>query len=129
MTNEIKNRIINLRKQGYGYKKIAKEIGETIGVVRYLCSSLENESTNDRCLGCGVPIRSIKGKKKKQFCSDKCRWNYWNKRKKEENKRAYREVICKFCGRTFMTYGNHQRSFCSIECYKDSRKKVNHHDF
>lgn len=36
------------------------------------------------CLNCGIEIRSIKGKKKKRFCSDRCRWDWWNNHIKEE---------------------------------------------
>ena len=36
------------------------------------------------CLKCGIEIRSIKGKKKKRFCSDRCRWDWWNNHIKEE---------------------------------------------
>jgi len=31
-----------------------------------------------KCIKCGVVIVSIKGKKKKRFCSDRCRWDWWN---------------------------------------------------
>jgi len=39
---------------------------------------------NGTCLKCGVEIKSIKGKKKKRFCSDRCRWDWWNNHIKEE---------------------------------------------
>lgn len=122
MTDEIKNKIIALRKEGYGYKKIAKETGETIGVVRHLCVALEHKETTE-CLQCGLPIKSPNGRKQKRFCSDRCRWNYWNKRKKLENRKTFHEVVCKQCGKTFMAYGNARRSFCSQECYQKSRHK------
>jgi endogenous inhibitor of DNA gyrase (YacG/DUF329 family) len=42
-----------------------------------------------KCIKCGVVIVSIKGKKKKRFCSDRCRWDWWNnhiKQMKQESK-------------------------------------------
>jgi endogenous inhibitor of DNA gyrase (YacG/DUF329 family) len=47
----------------------------------------ENNNQNDligTCLKCGVEIKSIKGTKKKRFCSDRCRWDWWNNHIKEE---------------------------------------------
>ena len=42
MTNEEKTKIINLRKEGNGYKKIAKEVpGVSIGSIRFICNELE----------------------------------------------------------------------------------------
>lgn len=47
----------------------------------------EHNNQNDllgTCLKCGIEIKSIKGKKKKRFCSDRCRWDWWNNHIKEE---------------------------------------------
>jgi endogenous inhibitor of DNA gyrase (YacG/DUF329 family) len=44
------------------------------------------------CLKCGIEIRSIKGKKKKRFCSDRCRWDWWNNHIKEEKLKSQLEA-------------------------------------
>lgn len=123
MTDETKNLIIRLRNEGCGYKKIAKETGESVGVVRHFCNLIDSNPTEKYCPNCGATISFIKGGKQKKFCSDHCRWSYWNKHKKVENRKCYHEEICKNCGKTFMTYGNRHRFFCSMNCYKESRKQ------
>lgn len=120
MNSDIKKKIVALRKKGYGYKKIAKEIGESVGVVRHLCVSIDNEPQKSNCLNCGLPIKSITGKKEKKFCCDKCRYEWWNKKHKEERK-IYAVLTCKFCGKEFNVYYNEKRVYCSHECYVKDR--------
>lgn len=83
MVNDNKLKIIELREKGYGYKKIAKELGISVGSVRHACEQAEANITKEHCLYCGKEMTSIPGKKRKRFCSDKCRYDYWNKQKKE----------------------------------------------
>ncbi|HOQ79186.1 MAG TPA: hypothetical protein PLW94_03055 [Candidatus Absconditabacterales bacterium] len=75
MTNINKDKVIELRKQGYSYKEISRELSITILDVRNICSELVLVGN---CKNCDKEIRSTKGKKIKQFCSDECRWNWWN---------------------------------------------------
>jgi endogenous inhibitor of DNA gyrase (YacG/DUF329 family) len=44
------------------------------------------------CLKCGIEIKSIKGKKKRRFCSDRCRWDWWNNHIKEEKQKSRLEA-------------------------------------
>jgi len=84
--NDKNKRINELRDLGYGYKKIAKELSITPSAVRHACSKLEEESLlKGHCKNCGIEMLSIRGKKKKTFCSDKCRWQWWNKQRKGSN--------------------------------------------
>ena len=118
MNNDLNIKINDLRQIGYGYKKIAKELSMTISAVRYVCSKLSDEDLLDgSCENCGLKIKSIKGKKKKRFCSDKCRWMWWNKHHNEVNKKAYYTQQCKYCGKEFSSYGNSKRIYCSHDCY------------
>lgn len=57
------------------------------------------------------------GAKKKSFCSDRCRYIWWNH---SRNKRPYR-LVCQHCGRDFISFGNQNRKFCGRECYLLSR--------
>jgi Mn-dependent DtxR family transcriptional regulator len=85
MIDEMKSKIYELRKLGYGYKKIAKELSLTPSAVRHVCNKMsEEELLNGRCENCGIKIKSIKGKKKKRFCSDQCRWDWWNNYNKKK---------------------------------------------
>jgi hypothetical protein len=90
MKAEIKTRIKQLRNEGYGYKRIAKTLDLTLSVVRYACNKLnEEELLGGSCEQCHVKLKSIKGRKEKRFCSDKCRWKWWNQHHDELKKRAY----------------------------------------
>ena len=64
MTENEKNKIIELRKQGYGYQKIANEVGMSVNSIRNFCSKV---SLTNACKNCGKKISSILGKKKKEF--------------------------------------------------------------
>lgn len=87
MNDDLKNKINELKKQGYGYKKIAQELGITLSKVRYAYSKInEDYLLYGTCKNCGLRIKSVKGKKKKNYCSDKCRWKWWNKYRSEVNK-------------------------------------------
>ena len=131
MKAEIRNQLKQMRKDGYGYKRIAKELGLTLSVVRYACSKMSEEDLlESRCEKCGLEIKSIKGKKKKRFCSDKCRWQWWSKHQKEINKKAFYTHQCKYCKKEFTVYGNNKRVYCSHDCYIKFKlqKGANHHE-
>ncbi len=84
--NDINKKINELRELGYGYKKIANELNVSISVVRYACSKQPgDDELTGYCEHCGAEMKFVKGKKKKRFCSDRCRWEWWNeyRRKKE----------------------------------------------
>ena len=84
MTLEEKNKIYQLKKEGYGYKKIANELGLSVSSVQsFLKRNPMDIDLLGTCKRCGMTIQSIKGKKRKQFCSDRCRWDWWNSHIKE----------------------------------------------
>ncbi len=85
--SDVKKQILELRKQGYGYKRIASELNVAISTIRYIClNGNKEEGKKGTCLNCGKAITSIPHKKEKKFCSDRCRWDYWNTKKSEERK-------------------------------------------
>ena len=77
MTTEEKKEIIKLYDNGIGYKKIASIVGVSIGSIRNVLSDRE-----ERCPVCGKKLTFISGKKKKRFCCDACRYQFWNEKKK-----------------------------------------------
>ena len=130
MIGNEKTRIVELRQLGYGYKRIAKELSISISAVRYASSkSSDVDLLIGNCENCGLTIKSILGKKKKRFCSDQCRWLWWNKHQKEVTKKAYYTHQCKCCNKESTAYGNNKRVFCSHECYIKfkAQKGANHH--
>lgn len=84
--NKLNKEIIELRRKGYGYKRIAKKLNMTISAVRYSITKIEDEDLIGICKNCSSETRSIRGKKKKTFCSDKCRWDWWNNKRLSSNR-------------------------------------------
>ena len=75
---KVEEEIIQLRQEGYGYKRIARMLNITIDDVKRTCNENDAARLSGQCKQCHTSITSIKGKKRKQFCSDRCRWDYWN---------------------------------------------------
>lgn len=127
MTLEEKNKIYQLKKEGYGYKKIANELGLSASSVQsFLKRNPMDLDLLGTCKRCGMTIQSIKGKKRKQFCSDRCRWDWWNSHIKEVNKKAFYTLTCKHCGKEFTAYGNQKRVYCCHDCYVKDKKVTSH---
>lgn len=71
----IKNKIISLRKDGYGYGKIAELLNISKSQVSSFCRGnkidISTESKTSYCIFCGLPIVSQPHHKQRKFCSDK----------------------------------------------------------
>lgn len=127
MTLEEKSKIYQLKKEGYGYKKIASELGISVSSVQsFLKRNPVDIDLLGTCKRCGMTIQSIKGKKRKQFCCDRCRWDWWNSHIKEVNKKAFYTLTCKHCGKEFTVYGNQKRVYCCHDCYIKDKKVTSH---
>ena len=115
-----------LREKGYGYKRIASELNLSVNTVKSYCRRHPVpavESNDDSvCLNCGKPIEQIPQRKKKKFCSDKCRYSWWNKQ--QTNIKGKTVSSCLFCGREFYSYRSKKQKFCSRECYHKFRGGV-----
>ena len=127
MTLEEKSKIYQLKKEGFGYKKIASELGISVSSVQsFLKRNPVDIDLLGTCKRCGMTIQSIKGKKRKQFCCDRCRWDWWNSHIKEVNKKAFYTLTCKHCGKEFTAYGNQKRVYCCHDCYIKDKKVTSH---
>ncbi len=78
----IKREVTRLKKAGYGFVKIANTLSISVKDVRAICKEIDVELLNGNCKNCNANITSVKGKKIKQFCSNRCRWDYWNNKQK-----------------------------------------------
>ena len=75
----------------------------------------------DKCEFCGIPIFHIEGKRKKKFCSDKCRMSWWYRNRNNDNGESVYCFICEYCGTKFSVYGNKHRKYCSQDCFHKAR--------
>ena len=126
MTSEQKLQIEEYRKNGIGYKQIAKNIGISVNSVKTycrrnnLCSEDLQKKDTVREL-CGKSIVQTKGRKRKRFCSDSCRNKWWNTHLDQVKRKANYEFVCPVCEKVFTVYGNSKRKYCSHECYIKGR--------
>ena len=85
MTDKEKQQIKALRESGESYAQISKMMDLPINSIKTYCRrnnltsiDVEKEDKTSTCVECGKPIEQTPGRKKKKFCSDKCRNQRWN---------------------------------------------------
>lgn len=129
MTNGEMRRILELREQGLGYKKISAILGISWNTVKSYCKRQESNnraysiSADDTCRQCGKTLTQQPYRKKKVFCSDKCRMTWWNSHPDEMNMKKLSTFVCKQCGTVFKGYDSKNRKYCSRTCYAKARRK------
>ncbi len=133
MTDIQKDRIREMRADGYGYVKIARELGLSENTVKSFCrrkglngavadlKALPGDAGNGVCLCCGAEVQQVPGRKAKKFCSDKCRNKWWNSHLDLVDRKAHYEFVCACCNKPFTAYGNAGRKYCSHACYVADR--------
>lgn len=134
MTNEQREKIQELRGQGYGYATIAGAVGLSKDSVKAYCrkhslggvlaeSNARIDLTAGVCLNCGKPLVQTPGRKKMKFCCDTCRAAWWKEHPEAVRQKAVYAFTCAHCGRSFSAYGNSKRKYCSHACYIAARFK------
>ena len=132
MTDNQKMLIQIYRENGMSYKKIADTLSVSINTVKTFCKrnglggvrttvTVTDEVMVKACECCGKPVSQNPGRKQKRFCSDSCRNQWWNTHLKDQNRKANYECVCECCGKTFSSYGNKNRKYCSHSCYINGR--------
>lgn len=124
MDKKEKEQINELRSQGYGYKKIAQVLDLSVNTVSSYCRRNEIEKYRCAvCKQCGAELKQTPKHRKKKFCSDKCRFTWWNAHPESVSRKAVYHFVCEYCGREFSSYGNSHRKYCSRACYGKSKTK------
>lgn len=134
-TNEKKN-ITELRGKGMSYRAISESTGISINTVSSFCrrTQIDGQSKDIKnvgtCKNCGRLIKSKTGCKPRIFCSDTCRWEWWNRHLDQVKRKAVYSFTCACCGKEFSVYGNKNRKYCSRTCYIAGRygREVSAHD-
>lgn len=124
MTENQKNQIISMRESGESYGNIAVLTGISESTIKTTC--LRNKKKNDQlsyCKNCNKKLKLVEGKKKKVFCSDKCRMEYWKNHKELITKKPSLEKICPICNKPFNFYSSKNAKYCSWVCYLKSKEK------
>lgn len=137
MTEFQAKQIRDLRLQGTGYRAIASVVGLSRDIVRNYCKShgldgyasvltinmKEQMLKGQACQSCGKEIVQPMTGRKRKFCSDECRRRWWSAHQADLKKKetAFYEKECAYCHKTFVSYGNKNRKYCSHECYVRDR--------
>ena len=129
MTDHQKAQTIKLRAAGQGYGSIARTLGLSQNTVKSFCrrnnihesDAVAFTGETAHCENCGREIRQMAKRKRKRFCCDKCRNEWWNKHLDQVKRTAVYEFQCPHCGKAFQIYGDRRRKYCSHECYIAAR--------
>ena len=81
MTEQQKSDIIKLRKKGTAFSAIAEQLSLSINTVKSFYrrnSTADKQSMLPTCKYCGKRLIQPYGKREKKYCSDKCRFLWWN---------------------------------------------------
>ena len=124
MTQKQITMIAALRQQDMSMARIAEAVGLSINTVKSWCRRhpIEENKTNI-CQHCGAPVRQLPHRKKKRFCSDRCRLAWWSEHPEARKPGVKYTHICRYCGAAFET-NRINGSYCSVDCFAKARKKV-----
>ena len=114
--------IHEMRLQGKNVSEIGLALGISANTVRSHIRRHPEIYGGMNCEYCGKAITQSAGRKRKRFCSDRCRMAWWNSHREQVQKKAYYRLICVHCGKEFENYGNQNRKFCCRGCYLRSRQ-------
>lgn len=118
---DAKEQIFGLRAKGYGAKKISRVLGVSLNTVKSTLRRLGEASADTGfCKNCGKEIDNSGGHRK-AFCCDRCRSEWWNKRRSSLAKAGGGKKTCAYCGREFSSYSHKGQKYCSHECYIKAR--------
>ena len=123
MNRSEKAEILRLQSEGLGYKRIADVLGMPVNTVKSFCYRNLATLKQNACKQCGKEITQIPQRKKKSFCSDKCRMKWWNTHPEYIKRKSAIVVTCMCCGKEFQSYPKRNRKFCSRSCYAKFREK------
>lgn len=113
MTDTEWNDVCSRMAEGKSYPKIAAELGLSVGSIK----SYIHRHPLPSCEVCGKPVVSLPHKRKRRFCSAKCRLAWWNAHPEAVKRGSAYTHICEACGQEFFSHKASSR-FCSRQCYR-----------
>lgn len=117
VTQQQKNAIQRLRRDGMGYSEIAKRLNLSVNTVKSFGRRCPSPTGSQGCMLCGQPLTQTPGRKPKRFCSDKCRLKWWNQNPAASSSATL--TTCLGCGLAFMALPG--QKYCSHQCYIRTR--------
>ena len=121
MTENDKKIILQMRKRGLSYGSIAKQLNLNENTIKTFFRRGSFKQIGLSCLLCGNDLLpTLKGRKRK-FCSEECRRQWWKTHEELKNRKTFYTIICAYCGKTFESYGNKKKRYCNHACYINAR--------
>jgi endogenous inhibitor of DNA gyrase (YacG/DUF329 family) len=115
MTDEQKNSMEALRKNGLSYARVAAELSMSPNTVKSFFRRLDERKKY--CRNCGKLLEQTPKQKPKTFCCDWCRTQWWKMHHDQLRRKAVHYLRCAGCGKSFVSYKSRDRKYCSHECY------------
>ncbi len=123
MTKSEIDNINSLRLKGWGYKRIASELGISANNVKSYIKRHPLADKSIRCCElCGKELNVASKCKVKRFCSDKCRMQWWKQHPEQMQHKTLYPHLCKYCGASFAS-PRKESKFCDMKCYTAFRRK------
>lgn len=127
MDAKTKENIYILRCEGKSYEYISNQLGIKKNTIKSFCKRAGIKGVYEkpldviRCKNCNVIVSQNAKRKEKAFCCDKCRMQWWNNHRELVQHTIVNDVTCACCGKSFKSYGNRPRKYCSQFCYFHDR--------
>ena len=131
MTGSQRIAVRRLRHEGKSYAEISAAAGLPVGTVKAFCSRNGIAAGRDGvqyCGSCGALVVQTPKKRHKRFCSDRCRYRWWNRsRGAQAGKGAAHTCAC--CGAHYFSYHGSSK-YCGHPCYIARRfgRGIGRHD-
>ena len=127
MNNDQREKITELRKDGFGYKRTAKAVGISLDSVKSFCrthnltGNMAARMAPKVCRECGRVLVQPEKKKPLKFCNSVCRETWWRENRSKVNKKSAEVMECRGCGKEILAYKHEHRKYCSHSCYITTR--------
>lgn len=133
MTDYQQRQVRDFRRKGVGYRAIAAVVGVSRDEVRNYCKSrgldglggevMARDKIERYCQQCHKILPAQNVGRRRKFCSDACRQKWWSAHPEAiaRSDKATYQIVCRYCGQTFSSYGNKKRKYCNSTCYVRDR--------
>ena len=114
MTHEQKETIKALRLQGQSMSAIAAALELSPNTVKTFWQ--REQKKKEFCKQCRKPLIHLPGCKRKTFCDDECRYDWWKNHRHLMKHHTVYSAVCTHCGKEFESSGK-GRKYCGHPCY------------
>ena len=77
MTNQQKQRVMEMKVDGKTYREIAEETGVTLAAAKMFMSRYRNQKVRRRCAMCNRYLPKT-ARSTQRFCCVRCKTDWWN---------------------------------------------------